>query len=121
MKDIALVIEDDEDLAIIFSEALNAADFETEIVRDGWVAWKRLQEVRPAVVILDMHLPHISGADLLKQIRADAKMAKTRVVVITADARMGDAVREEADFVLIKPTSFVQLRELSARLHQTTV
>jgi len=44
-------------------------------------------------------------------------MAFTNVVVTTADAIMGEQVRESADFVLIKPISFGQLRDLTARLN----
>ena len=118
MKDLALIIEDDEDLSIIFSEALSAAGFETEIVRDGAAAKERIAALEPTVIILDMHLPHVSGADLLKQIRADTRLTTTRVVVATGDARMGEALRDDADFVLIKPISFTQLRELTQRLHK---
>jgi DNA-binding response OmpR family regulator len=121
MKDFALIVEDDEDLAVIFSEALGAANFETEIIRDGQIAQKRLKEIQPVVVILDMHLPRVSGADLLKQIHEDNRLAGTTTVVVTADARMGETVRDEADFVLIKPTSFTQLRELTSRFHHSEV
>ena len=38
------------------------------------------------------------------------------IIITTADARMGDAYREQVDFVLIKPISFVQLRDLTKRL-----
>ena len=44
------------------------------------------------------------------------RLASTSVVVVTADAIMGEQVRDQADFVLIKPTSFAQLRDLTARL-----
>jgi two-component system cell cycle response regulator DivK len=118
MKDFALIIEDDEDLSTIFSEALNAAGFETEIVRDGTQAKARIAALAPDVIILDMHLPHVSGAELMKQIRADARLATTRVVVATADARMGEAMSDASDFVLIKPISFTQLRDLTTRLHK---
>ena len=117
MKELALIIEDDEDLSEIFGQALSAADYEIEIIRDGAIAQDRLKEVIPAVVVLDMHLPHISGNFLLKQIRADERLAKTRVVVATADAQMGENLRGEADLVLIKPISFIQLRDLTYRLH----
>jgi len=120
MKDLALIIEDDEDLSTIFSEALNAAGFETEIVRDGALAQQRIAATEPVVIILDMHLPHVSGADLLKQVRNDPRLTTSRIVVATADARMGEALRDDADFVLIKPISFTQLRELSQRLHKTS-
>lgn len=112
----ALIIEDDEDLAEIFGQALTAAGFTTEIVRDGLTAQARIQQVVPAVITLDMHIPHIPGNVLLQQIRADERLVKTRVVVTTADANMGENMRGIADLVLIKPISFSQLRDLSSRL-----
>ena len=117
MKELALVIEDDEDLSEIFGQALTAANYEIEIIRDGAVAQERLKKVLPVVVILDMHIPHVSGVTLLKQIQADARLAATRVVVATADAQIGESLRTEATLVLIKPISFIQLRDLSSRLH----
>ena len=117
MKELALIIEDDEDLSEIFGQALNAADYEIEIIRDGAVARDRLKEVLPVVVVLDMHIPHVPGNILLKQIRADERLKKTRVVVATADAQMGESLRGEADLVLIKPITFTQLRDLTFRLH----
>ncbi len=116
-KPISLIIEDDEDLSAIFREALNAAGFETEIIRNGRSALERLQDVAPDVVILDMHLPLVAGSDILKYIRSEKRLAFTNVVVTTADAIMGEQVRETADFVLIKPISFGQLRDLTARLN----
>lgn len=117
MNILALIIEDDQDLSEIFSQALNAAGFETEIIGDGQVAAERLQQIVPAIVILDMHIPHISGNILLKQIRADERLNKIRVVVATADAQMGENMRGQADLVLIKPISFTQLRDLTSRFH----
>jgi len=116
-RPISLIIEDDEDLSAIFREALSAAGYETEIIRNGRQAIERLHHVTPDVVILDMHLPNVTGADILKYIRSEKRMAYTNVVVTTADAIMGEQVRETADFVLIKPISFGQLRDLTARLN----
>ena len=113
---LALIIEDDEDLAEIFGQALTAAGYITQIVRDGLAAQTLIREVIPAVITLDMHIPHISGNILLQQIRADERLTKTRVVVTTADANMGENARSIADLVLIKPISFSQLRDLTARL-----
>jgi len=118
MSNLALVIEDDQDLSTIFSEALNAAGFETEVVLDGRTAQKRLTEVTPYLVLLDMHLPHVSGTDLLEQIRADERLNETLIVIATADARMGEAMSDKADFVMIKPITFTQLRDLTKRLRQ---
>ena len=118
MSEPAIVIEDDQDLAHIFAEALRGVGFEVEIMADGHAAQERLQSgVAPYLILLDMHIPHISGADLLTNIiRKDKRLAKAIVIITTADARMGEAYNELADFVMIKPISFIQLRDLTSRL-----
>jgi DNA-binding response OmpR family regulator len=113
---LGLVIEDDQDLSVIFSEALQAAGFETEIVRAGDVALERLAATIPSVVVLDLHLPRVAGTDILRQIRADTRLASTRVIVATAHPHMAESLRDEADLVLLKPISFSQLRDLAAIL-----
>lgn len=118
MSERALIIEDDEDLANIFAEALRGVGFDVELVADGEIAQKRLKdESPPFLILLDMHLPHVSGADLLTNIiKKEERFAKTTVIITTADARMGEAYTEQADFVMIKPISFIQLRDLTNRL-----
>ena len=118
MATLALIIEDDEDLANIFAEALTGAGFEVEHLADGKSANTRLRNgSAPYLILLDMHLPHISGGDLLTDvIRQDKKFDNTTVIITTADARMGEAYRDQVDFVMTKPISYVQLRDLTARL-----
>jgi CheY-like chemotaxis protein len=118
MSELALIIEDDEDLASIFAEALRGVGFEVEIIADGQAAQERLKNgITPFLILLDMHLPHISGADLLTNIiKKEDRFSRTIVIITTADARMGEAYNEEVDFVMIKPISFVQLRDLTSRL-----
>ena len=113
---LALIIEDDDDLSLIFAEALRAAGFRTEIVQDGAVAIERIEALFPKVVILDMHLPHMSGDEILKRIRASQTLRNIRVVVTTADARLAEQTGRQADMVLIKPISFGLLRDLTSRL-----
>jgi len=115
---LALIVEDDEDLANIFVEALTGAGFEVEHIADGKTADTRLRKgPAPYLILLDMHLPHISGGDLLTNvIRPNDKFNDTVVIITTADARMGEAYRDQVDFVMTKPISFVQLRDLTARL-----
>ena len=113
----ALIIEDDEDLASIFAEALRGVGFEVQHVADGQDARERLKNGEaPYLILLDMHLPHVSGAELLSNIKADDKFNETTIIITTADARMGETYGDMADFVLIKPISFVQLRDLTSRL-----
>ena len=118
MSQLALIIEDDEDLASIFAEALRGVGFDVEMVADGKTAQERLKNgAPPFLILLDMHLPHISGADLLTNvIKEDERFEETVVIITTADARMGEAYTDQVDFVMIKPISFVQLRDLTSRL-----
>ena len=113
---LALIIEDDPKLATIFARALQMAEFEPEIAQDGKVALSRLAVTIPAVVVLDLHLPYVSGLEILRQIQADERLNQTQVILATADAMMAENLRQEADLVLLKPISFSQLRDLAARL-----
>lgn len=112
----ALIVEDDEDLAVIFSSALGEAGFTTEVILSGDAAMQRLAETQPAMLVLDMQLPGVSGMDILKYVRQDERLAGTIVILATANPLMADMVRQQADLVLIKPISYAQLRDLSARL-----
>jgi CheY-like chemotaxis protein len=115
-KPLALVIEDDQKQATVFAQALRMAEYETEIIRDGQEALNRLGEVIPALVVLDLHLPKISGKDIFQQIRADQRLNQTRVMLATADPLFAETLRSEVDLVLLKPISFNQLRDLASRL-----
>ena len=115
----ALIIEDEADLAEIFSEALLAAGYRTEIIRAGDLAQQRLAQVTPDVVVLDLHLPRVDGRALLHQIRTDPRLKNTRVMIASADPRMADELDGAADLVLLKPIGFGQLRDLAKRLMRT--
>jgi two-component system cell cycle response regulator DivK len=116
MSALAFIIEDDQDLSTIFADALESVGYQVEQIKDGLKAQQRLKEEVPYLILLDMHLPHISGADLLSEIKSDERFNTTTVILTTADARMAEAYEPMADFVMVKPISFVQLRDLTSRL-----
>jgi CheY-like chemotaxis protein len=117
-KPLALVIEDDPDLSEIFSMTLRSSGFETEVFQDGQAALNRLEGTPPAIILLDLHLPRVTGATILQNIRADERLAKTSVIVATADARQAADLHIQADLVLLKPVGVDQLRELAKRMLQ---
>ena len=89
MNDLAFIIEDDVDLSTIFADALETVGYQVEQIKDGLKAQQRLSEEIPHLILLDMHLPHISGADLLTEIRSDERFSNTNVILTTADATNG--------------------------------
>lgn len=116
---LALIIEDDPKLGDIFALSLQAAEFETEIVTDGGKARTRLTEIVPHIIVLDLHLPQVSGEQLLRQIKADQRLNSTKVMLTTADAQAAEYLQAESDLVLLKPISPAQLRDLAKRLRPT--
>lgn len=115
-KPLALIVEDEEMLATIFDQAMVMAGFETEVIRDGRAAIERLETLTPDIITLDLHLPYVSGEEILDHIRSQPRFDNSRVIIATADARMGEYLDRKADLVLIKPIRFSQLRDLAARL-----
>ncbi len=119
LNPVALIIEDDDKLALIYAEALRRAQFEAVVVSDGAIALAQAAALSPALIILDLHLPHISGIQILHDLRQDERLAKTHVIVTTADALQAANVRDKADLTLIKPVSFLQLRDEAQRIRST--
>jgi len=105
----ALIIEDDPKLARIFAEALKMSTFEYQIIHHGHKALEYLVNAVPALIILDIHLPYMSGSDILQEIQNDPRLANTLVIVVTADLFAAEELRSRADRVLMKPISFYRL------------
>jgi len=118
-KPTALIIEDDKDVADLYSHVLESHGLATEIAATGEAALARLAASAPILVLLDLNLPSgVSGADVLQHIRANRRLAGTRVVVATGHPELADAVRAQADLVLLKPIDVTQLSGFATRLQQ---
>lgn len=116
MKPLAIVIEDTEDIALVFQTAVEEAGFESEIIDNGALALERLAEVVPELVILDLHLPGASGEQVLKFIRSEPRLEKINVIVATADSNLAEKLSGASTISMLKPISFTQLRQLAERL-----
>ncbi|GAB4545516.1 MAG: response regulator [Anaerolineales bacterium] len=112
---LALIIEDDPQLNQIFTITLGEL-FAVESISHGAAALQRLGEVTPRLVVLDINLPGASGGEILRAIRANARLVETRVIIVTANPRQAEELQADADVVLIKPVSVGQLRDLARRM-----
>jgi CheY-like chemotaxis protein len=71
---------------------------------DGDESLEMARRLKPDVVILDVMMPRRSGLEVLAELRRDEELAKTRVIVLTAQPGTRDeALREGADIVMVKP------------------
>lgn len=115
-KPLALIIEDDEDLSTIFTEATAAAGYEVHAMVEGNSAIKELETATPHLVVLDLHLPGVTGPQIFRHIRAEPRLRDVHVIIASADDRLAEYTRDRTTIVLLKPISFVQLRDLAERL-----
>jgi two-component system cell cycle response regulator DivK len=113
---LALVIEDDPDLAAIYSQAASAGGFNVLPILDGNDALSVLQTCQPDLILLDLHLPGASGGEILRYVRQQERLAGVKIVITTADASLAESMLADSDLILLKPISYNQLRDLAARL-----
>jgi two-component system chemotaxis response regulator CheY len=81
---------------------------------DGQTALPMLQQGNFDFLITDWNMPGMPGLDLLKAVRADAKLAKLPVLMLTAEAKreqIVEAVQAGASGYVIKPFTAVTLKE----------
>jgi two-component system cell cycle response regulator DivK len=91
-------------------------DIDAELITDGQRAIERLNGPVVDVVFLDLHLPHVSGMEILDQIRADTRWADTIVIVITADIVGANKAKDKANIVLQKPIDIPEIGKLADQL-----
>jgi CheY-like chemotaxis protein len=73
------------------------------------------REHRPALILLDLHLPDLSGDEVLRQLRDDPATRGIPVAILSADATPGQVRRllaEGAHSYLTKPLDVAELRQL---------
>lgn len=117
---LALVVEDESDLRELYTLTLEGAGYRVVKADSVGAARKALKDETPTIVILDLMLPGGSGRDILKEIRENPRLAGAQVAVMTAYPGEATALREEADLVLIKPFSVTLLKNLIARLTESS-
>jgi diguanylate cyclase (GGDEF)-like protein len=66
----------------------------------------------PDIVLLDLNLPGVSGAEILAMMGADERLKRVPVVVITAHAHLIESLSVKPQLVLIKPVNIEQMTNL---------
>jgi len=117
----AIIVEDEESLSTIFRKAINMAGYSVEVFSNGQEALNRLEDFTPNLLLLDLHLPQVRGDEIIDTIRDNPAFDDTRIILATADARLGSQIESKADLVLIKPIRFSTLKRLAARLKPLTL
>src|SRR3954470_3930648 len=111
----AMVIEDDDQIAYLLRFILEKEGFQVTLAADGRAAQALIErEAPPAVVTLDLMLPHVNGLELLALMRAKRDWDGVPVLMLTAKSQEKDiarALEAGATAYLVKPFRPEELRE----------
>jgi DNA-binding response OmpR family regulator len=101
-----LCADDDEDILSLVALRLRRAGYEVMQAHDGHQALELARSRRPAVAVLDVMMPRLTGHEVLAAIRADEGMRELKVVLLSARVQESEVERgmeAGADAYLAKP------------------
>lgn len=78
-----LIIEDEKEVAEIYSKLLINAGFEVKIANEGFSGLKLAKTIKPNLIILDIMMPDMDGIEVLKRLKSDNETDLIPVVVIS--------------------------------------
>jgi CheY-like chemotaxis protein len=117
MKGELLLIEDSENTRVIIQKILERQEYQLHTANDGAQGIKRIEELRPKLVLLDISLPEMDGMEVARRVRGhpEDEVRDTVLVALTAMATPGDRDRffdAGCDDHLPKPFRAAQLVEI---------
>jgi two-component system, OmpR family, phosphate regulon response regulator PhoB len=125
MSEKILIVEDEVDVAELLAHHLRAEGFSVEIVNNGRVALTAVKADPPALIVLDLMLPEISGLDLCRMIKSNPSTSNVPIVILSARIEEIDRVlgfELGADDYVVKPFSprelVLRIRAILRRLSQ---
>ncbi|WP_293659843.1 response regulator [Rhodoferax sp. OV413] len=117
----ALIVDDQPDIRKLIMMTMESENFELHEAENGEIAWLKAQQLRPALILLDVMMPgRLDGYQVCEKVKADPELAsKTKVILLTARGQKTDVERgHEAgcDAYLVKPFSPIELLDTVDRL-----
>jgi DNA-binding response OmpR family regulator len=83
-RPLVLVVEDDPDLGETIVTFLKEEGLDAKLARDGDQAMRLVDQLSPSVMILDLMMPRRDGFSVLRELRADGRINRLPVIVVTA-------------------------------------
>ncbi|HJQ51211.1 MAG TPA: response regulator [Gaiellaceae bacterium] len=108
MTQLILIVDDNENNRKLARDVLEYAGFDTAEATGGVEGVAMALEQQPALVLMDIRMPDLSGTDALKLLREDSRTAEIPIVALTSSTMRGDEQRfiaEGFDGYLAKPIS----------------
>ncbi len=85
-----LIVEDNELNMKLFNDLLQAHGYDTVQTKDGKDAMELARSHRPDLIVMDIQMPEISGLEIARALKADARLKHIPIIAVTACAMKGD-------------------------------
>ena len=107
-----LVVDDQEDNVRLLADLLSCHDYRVETASGGQEALDSVDRSAPDLILLDVAMPGLSGLQVLRRLRADARFALLPIVLVTAldpDVERIKGLEAGADDFVTKPINSAEL------------
>ena len=114
-----LVVEDEDNIALALEFLMLREGYDHARIADGGQALARIRAFHPALVLLDIMLPGVSGYDICQAVRRDASFADVKILMMTARGSASEkrkGLEMGADGFITKPFELKALRDEMRRL-----
>jgi CheY-like chemotaxis protein len=109
-----VVVEDEPDAAEMFAEMMRVSGYRVVKSFSSTPAINVIATERPAVVILDIMMPDVSGLEVLRYMRREPELAGIPVILVSAKSMPSDikaGLDAGAALYLTKPVGFMDLKQ----------
>jgi CheY-like chemotaxis protein len=115
-----LVVEDDQDIGEVFIQALSQeTSYIPVLAIDGEEALAFVQEIQPDLLVLDYHLPHMSGIELYDHLHRMEELKNVPAIIVSATLPERD-LKQRGLLGLSKPLDLDELLETTTSLLRST-
>jgi DNA-binding response OmpR family regulator len=109
-----LIADDEPNIVISLEFLMKREGYAVSVARDGTAALEAIRRERPALVLLDVMMPGMSGFDVCQAVRADEALAGVKILMLSAKGRDTDLAKGTAlgaDAYMTKPFSTRELAD----------
>jgi two-component system alkaline phosphatase synthesis response regulator PhoP len=107
-----LIADDNENIREALTYLLEDEGHSLSVAKDGAEALRKVREVNPDILFLDIMMPEINGYDVCRTIKNDPDLKKTYVIMLTAKGQADEQDRCKeigADEYIVKPFSPMEI------------
>ncbi|MCB1956436.1 MAG: response regulator [Rhodocyclaceae bacterium] len=112
MTNKVLIADDEVNIVISLEFLMKREGFDVSVAKDGEEAVAKIREERPDLVLLDVMMPKKTGFEVCQEVRGDAGLGDTKILMLTAkgrDTEMAKGLALGADAYMTKPFSTKEL------------